>query len=83
MHVFLRKLRDEPAMVVAAIVAVLALFGVNVTDNNADLITQVLAVLVPLVGGAVTRQQVTPTVRADAAREQAALDAYRQIEAND
>lgn len=60
MSTFLDKLRNEPAVVVAAFVAVAALFGVRVSDASASGATQTISFLVPIIGGLVTRHHVTP-----------------------
>lgn len=60
MSTLIHKLRTEPAMVVATVLAALALVGVNVSDGNADAITQLVAAGAPLIAGLVTRSKVAP-----------------------
>lgn len=56
-----RLLATEPAVLVGAVVAVLAVVGVSVAPGKAEQATQALAVLLPLLAAGVTRQLVTPT----------------------
>lgn len=54
----------EPAMIVAAIVAVLAVLGIQVAPEQSDAVTAGVAAVVAIVGGLVTRSQVTPAGKA-------------------
>lgn len=87
MSSFLARIRNEPALLRGVIASVVLLFGMQVADADLDAIIQVVVLFIPIVQAAATRAKVTPVAKADlaekAAAERAALEAYRQIEAND
>ena len=59
----LERIKNEPARVVAVVIAVLgglAAFGLGVTEEQAASIVAVVASVLALVGGEVTRSKVTP-----------------------
>ncbi|MGI8682022.1 MAG: hypothetical protein ACR2JO_07820 [Mycobacteriales bacterium] len=59
-------IRTEPALVVAVVLAVIGVasaFGLGLTDGQADAIVAVVGAVLALVGGAVTRTQVTPAAK--------------------
>jgi len=60
MTAFAQRLRDEPAMIVAAILAIATLVGVKVSQDQASALSQILTVVGPLVAGLVIRSQVIP-----------------------
>lgn len=68
-------MKNEPAITVAsitagftALLALLAAFGLPLTDEQTAAILGVVAVLAPLVVGLITRSQVTPTANVAARR---------------
>lgn len=56
----LDKLRTEPAMIAAVILAIVAYFGVRLSQEQASLVSQLVTVLGPLIAGLFVRSQVTP-----------------------
>lgn len=80
MDLIRRIIQTEPAVLVGVFVAACSLIGFQVSDEDVSALTQILTVVLPLVGSVVVRQAVTPAGKADAAAEQAALNAYRDIE---
>lgn len=63
------RIRREPALVVAAVVALInlaAAFGLGLTSGQKDAIVAVVSAALSLLGGAVVRSQVTPTGKPDA-----------------
>jgi len=66
---FIERLRDEPAMIVAAILAVATLLGVRLSEEQASALSQILTVLGPLLAGLVIRSQVIPVASVDAVIE--------------
>jgi len=54
------KLRTEPAMVVAGILALATLLGVRFSQEQASALSQILTVLGPLIAGLIIRAQVIP-----------------------
>lgn len=73
-------LKTEPALLVGALVSVLLIFGVELTETDAEAITQVLALIFSMAGAFAVRQNVTPVARAEEREVQAAEAAYRDIE---
>lgn len=60
----LNILRNEPARVVAAVLAVIGVataFGLGITDGQQAAIVAVVGAVLALVGGEAVRAQVTPT----------------------
>lgn len=63
------RVRREPALVVAAVVALInlgAAFGLGLTSGQKDAIVAVVSAGLSLLGGAVVRSRVTPTEPEDA-----------------
>ena len=60
MNTLVDKLRREPAAVVGAVVAMVALVGVNISQDNVDAVTQLIVIVVPLIGAWTTRAKVVP-----------------------
>lgn len=76
----MRKLNTEPAVIVSLISAIVALavsFGANLSG---DQVGAIMAVVV-IVAGLVTRTQVTPAAKADAAVNEAVSNVYQEFEA--
>jgi hypothetical protein len=69
-----RLVATEPVALVAAGVALLGLVGIQVADADADAATDVLVVVLPLLGAVIARRAVTPTTRAVEAEQQAVAD---------
>ena len=65
------KLKNEPALLTATVLAFLAYFGVRLSEDQVSTVSQIVTVLGPIVAGLVIRHQVTPAAKADA-RAQAA-----------
>ena len=59
------RLSDEPVLLASALLSVAALVGVTVDPSALDGVTQVVAVLAPLVAGLFARRKVTPARRLD------------------
>lgn len=79
----LSKLKNEPAMLVATVLAFLAYFGVRLSEDDASALSQVVTAVGPLVAGVLIRRFVTPEASAREREEAAALNAYIDIDAND
>jgi len=65
----LDKIKAEPAMVVAlvlALIGVASAFGLAVSDDQRSAIVAVAGAVLALIGGGVTRSQVVPLARLDA-----------------
>ena len=63
----LNYIRREPARCVAivlAVIGVLGAFGLGITDGQRDAIVALVAAVLALFGGEVTRSQVTPAAKA-------------------
>ena len=74
MNTFWKRIQEEPAVifsVVNAVLALVVLFGVPLTEQQAGGII----VLVNVIVGFLTRQQVTPTIKVDAKVDAAVEDA--------
>ena len=61
------RLRFEPAMVAAGILAALAFAGVTLTDDHASLLSQLVIVAGPLIAGIFVRAKVVPVAKVAAA----------------
>lgn len=66
MNALAQRLRDEPAMIVAAILAIATLVGVRLSEDQASALSQILTVAGPLLAGLVIRSQVVPVASVDA-----------------
>jgi hypothetical protein len=72
----------EPAMIIGAIAAILAglvAFGVNVTTEQQEAIKNVAATLIPLLAAVFIRQQVTPTAKLEAAYGHDAVEEVAKV----
>jgi len=69
MNALAEKLRTEPAMIVAGILAIATLVGVRFSQEQASALSQILTVLGPLVAGLIIRSQVIPVASVDAVVE--------------
>lgn len=79
MTTIIDKLRNEPAMVVATVLAFLAYFGVRLSEEQASAVSQLVTVLGPLLAGLIIRRQVTPNVTADLRAQRA----YEDVQVED
>ena len=61
------RLKYEPAMVAAGILAALAFAGVTLTDDHASLLSQLVIVAGPLIAGLFVRRRVVPVDKVAAA----------------
>lgn len=59
---------------VSAIIALLVAFGLDLSDDQRNAILGVVAVVAPIIAGALARGYVTPVPKANAAVEQAARE---------
>jgi len=59
----IRFITNEPAMVVAVIVAILNIFGFSATDAAQVELRELIDALVILAGGGIVRQSVTPVAK--------------------
>lgn len=62
----MQKLRTEPALVVGALAAVLAVIGVTVTTDQTEAITAGIAAVLAVAQAIATRAKVTPMAGLDA-----------------
>ncbi len=69
MNALAQRLRDEPAMVVAGILAIATLIGVKVSEDQASALSQILTFVGPLIAGLIIRSQVIPVATVDAVVE--------------
>lgn len=67
MSPLLVKLRTEPAMIAAVVLAIVAFLGVRLSEDQASLVSQLVTVLGPLVAGLFVRSQVTPVATLEVA----------------
>lgn len=61
-------MKTEPAMIVAAIMAILAVgisFGLGINEDQVDKIRTALEAVLVLIGGLIIRQSVVPTSKLD------------------
>lgn len=59
----IRWIRNEPAIVVALLIAVANMVGWSVTGSGEEALTNVIESLAVLLGGGVVRQSVTPVAK--------------------
>lgn len=64
----IRWIRNEPAIVVALLIAVANMVGWSVTGAGEEALTNVVESLVVLFGGGIVRQSVTPVSKLRAGR---------------
>jgi len=69
MNPLIERLRTEPAMIVAGLLAIATLVGVKVSEDQASALSQILTVLGPLLAGLIIRSQVIPVASVDAVIE--------------
>lgn len=63
MNLVRRIIETEPAVLVGVLVAACSLVGLQVSDADVSALTQILTVVLPLIGSVVVRQAVTPLAR--------------------
>lgn len=67
----MEKIKDEPALVVGVVLAVIGVassFGLGITDGQQDAIVALVGAVLAIVGAGVTRTKVTPTRKTDPRR---------------
>lgn len=71
-------IKTEPVMVIAAVLTLLQVFGVELLESDAELITQAALALITLVSGFIARSKVSPVAKV----EESVNLAYSDIDAS-